>query len=77
MKPQYKILSICAVAAALIALTTAASNTDNPPKFEYQIIEQNGRNPENVLNEAGAQGWELVTVSDSPRTHYILKRRVK
>ena len=48
-------------------------------KWEYRwIIHRSGQSPERILNEAGDEGWELVSILDyeDGGRHFILKRNI-
>jgi hypothetical protein len=66
---------IMLVLLALVAWTTRAQGqSSNPARqaWQYKIIDDQP-NMTQVMNQLGADGWELVTISPSHNT-YVFKR---
>ena len=66
---------IMMVLLALVAWTNRAQGqSSNPARhvWEYKIIDDQA-NVTQVMNQLGADGWELVTISPSHNT-YLFKR---
>jgi hypothetical protein len=62
------------VLLAVVAWTTAQGQSSSPARqaWEYKIIDDQA-NMTRVMNQLGADGWELVTISPSHNT-YLFKR---
>ena len=66
---------VMVVLLALVAWTTRAQGqSSNPARqaWEYKIIDDQA-NMTRIMNQLGAAGWELVTISPSHNT-YLFKR---
>lgn len=79
MKPQIKILAGFFLGLAIVALVLGAASPGTA-RFEYKVVERKGGYPEQVLNAAGQEGWELVAIAEdslgSDLTYY-LKREIR
>jgi lipopolysaccharide export system protein LptC len=78
---QAKRLLLVAVAAALLLCaagwTGSAQRQTSPTSWEYKSTPASyyGRPDDRLLNELGAQGWELIGVNqDGSVTYYFFKR---
>ena len=79
MKPKRSLIVVFVI-GAVIALLTIGAAPSSKPVFEYKVVERKARQPEELLNRAGNEGWELVAVTESPATHdftYYLKREIR
>ena len=58
-------LSFCALGFLLLMGQPFAAKAQEPKRFQYKIVEvlPDTQNMQTMLNEFGASGWELVTVS--------------
>lgn len=76
---------VAVILLGTIASLLAIQTFDHPPeKWQYTVIAPNDANLENVLDKAGADGWEVVSArrasngdSDNPTFSYelIMKKR--
>ncbi len=85
MKTTLKVFQT-AVAVALLTLAGCATSPGTARGWEYRVVEGSTRQPERaeferLLNEAGAQGYVIVSsttlpadASNYPKTIVILKR---
>ncbi len=57
-------VSLCAWGVLLVAGEPFAVKAQEPKRFQYKIVEvlPDTQNMQTVLNEFGANGWELVAV---------------
>ena len=57
--------SLCVLAFLLVTGQPFAAKAQEPKRFQYKIVEvlPDTQNMQTMLNEFGASGWELVTVS--------------
>jgi hypothetical protein len=77
-------LILVVVASLCLAGWTNGANTSSKVSWEYKVLSTYVTPPEiTQLNDAGAEGWELVSVrsgelpktgSNQVRTEYFLKR---
>ena len=58
-------ISVCALGFLLVTGQPFAVKAQEPKRFQYKIVEvlPDTQNMQTMLNEFGASGWELVTVS--------------
>ena len=58
-------LSLCSLGFLLVTGQPFAAKAQEPKRFQYKIVEvlPDTQNMQTTLNEFGANGWELVTVS--------------
>ena len=56
---------LCAVGLLLLMGQPFTAKAQEPKRFQYKIVEvlPDTQNMQTMLNEFGANGWELVTVS--------------
>lgn len=57
-------VSLCALGFLLVTGQPFAVKAEEPKRFQYKIVEvlPDTQNMQTVLNEFGANGWELVAV---------------
>jgi hypothetical protein len=71
-------VSLCALAFLLVTGQPFAVKAQEPKRFQYKIVEvlPDTQNMQTKLNEFGAGGWELVTVSmgDMTEPRMIFKK---
>jgi len=84
-KRSWWMLVLVVIVFSILARWTSGANQNPKPKWEYQVISMYGPSETSLqqLNDAGAQGWELVAVrsgnfpnpdSKQIRTDYYFKR---
>ena len=71
-------ISLFALAIAFVAGQPFSVKAQEPKRFQYKIVEvlRDTQNMQIILNEHGASGWELVTVSmgDMTEPRLIFKK---
>jgi len=71
-------ISLFALAIAFVAVQPFSVKAQEPKRFQYKIVEvlRDTQNMQTILNEQGASGWELVTVSmgDMTEPRLIFKK---
>lgn len=71
-------ISLLALAIAFVAGQPFSVKAQEPKRFQYKIVEvlRDTQNMQTILNEQGASGWELVTVSmgDMTEPRLIFKK---
>jgi hypothetical protein len=71
-------VSLLALGLLLVTGQPFTAKAQEPKRFQYKIIEalRDTQNMQTVLNEYGANGWELVTVSmgDMTEPRLIFKK---
>ena len=71
-------VSLCALGFLLVTWPPFAAKAQEPKRFQYKIVEvlPDTENMQTKLNELGASGWELVTVSmgDMTEPRLIFKK---
>lgn len=71
-------LSLLALGLLLVTGQPFTAKAQEPKRFQYKIVEviRDTQNMQTVLNEYGAGGWELVTVSmgDMTEPRLIFKK---
>jgi Domain of unknown function (DUF4177) len=71
-------ISLVALAVAFVAGQPFSVKAQEPKRFQYKIVEalRDTQNMQTTLNEYGANGWELVTVSmgDMTEPRLIFKK---
>lgn len=71
-------ISLCALGALLFVGQPFTAKAQEPKRFQYKIVEvlPDTQNMQTMLNEFGASGWELVTVSmgDMTEPRLIFKK---
>ena len=77
MKSPKFALAIIVLAAA-VALLGSGAASPSADRFEYRVVEDTLQ-PGVLLNQLGAEGWELVAVTTPPAhaTTYYVKRRAR
>ena len=71
-------ISLSALAIAFMASQPFSAKAQEPKRFQYKIVEvlRDTQNMQTIMNEHGASGWELVTVSmgDMTEPRLIFKK---
>jgi len=71
-------ISLFALAIAFMASQPFSAKAQEPKRFQYKIVEvlRDTQNMQTIMNEHGASGWELVTVSmgDMTEPRLIFKK---
>ncbi|HEY6974577.1 MAG TPA: DUF4177 domain-containing protein [Nitrospiraceae bacterium] len=71
-------VSLFALGLLLVTGQPFSAKAQEPKRFQYKIVEviRDTQNMQTILNEQGANGWELVTVSmgDMTEPRLIFKK---
>ena len=71
-------VSLFALGLLLVTGQPFGAKAQEPKRFQYKIVEviRDTQNMQTILNEQGANGWELVTVSmgDMTEPRLIFKK---
>ena len=71
-------VSLLALGLLLVTGQPFSAKAQEPKRFQYKIVEviRDTQNMQTILNEQGANGWELVTVSmgDMTEPRLIFKK---
>jgi hypothetical protein len=71
-------VSLCALGLLLVTGQPFTAKAQEPKRFQYKIVEvlPDTQNMQTKMNELGASGWELVTVSmgDMTEPRLIFKK---
>jgi uncharacterized protein DUF4177 len=70
--------SLLALGLLLVTGQPFSAKAQEPKRFQYKIVEvlRDTQNMQTILNEQGASGWELVTISmgDMTEPRLIFKK---